>query len=197
MVKLNEVSPIDYSNTSVRDPQSSSINIDQTSTTQSRTLWEQIRTKKWIRIVLLILRSGDTEKTLSTEATTMITTETTTTMITTETTTTMIITTTTTTTIATTTTSADVNEDDKLDIIVGNRLEKTIMIFLNLDDGTFTQSKTVSHEIVASCITTGDINNDGKLDIIATSIDALEITIFYNTGNGKFNNSTENTSLNS
>ncbi|CAF4175566.1 unnamed protein product [Adineta steineri] len=105
MVKLNEVSPVDDNNTSVHDPHSSTINIDETSTTQSRTLWEQIRTKKWMRIVLLILGSEDAEKTLSTEATTMITTATTT-MITTETTTTMIITTTTTTTtIATTTTS--------------------------------------------------------------------------------------------
>ncbi|CAF1030070.1 unnamed protein product [Adineta steineri] len=216
MVKLNEVSPIDYNNTSVRDPQSTSINIDQTSITQSQTLWEQIRTKKWMRIVLLILRSGDAEKTLSTEATTMITTETTT-MVTTTTTTSMItieITTTTGTTTTTTTTttsgscliyyelasfnsatillnsilSADVNEDDKLDIIVGNRLEKTIMIFLNLDDGTFTQSKIFLHEIVLSRITTGDINNDGKLDLIATSSDVPDITIFYNTGNGNFNN---------
>ncbi|CAF4166779.1 unnamed protein product [Adineta steineri] len=139
MVKLNDVSPIDYNNTSARDPQSSSINIDQTATTQSRTLWEQIRTKKWIRIVLPILRSGDTEKTLSTEVTTTITT----TMIipTTEiTTTTTMITATTPTIITTTTTTSgsclihselasfnsinlvfasalvvDVNEDDKLD----------------------------------------------------------------------------------
>ncbi|CAF4207604.1 unnamed protein product [Adineta steineri] len=62
------------------------------------------------------------------------------------------------------------------------------MIFLNLDDGTFTQSKTVSYKFKPSHITTGDINNDGNLDIIAISSDASEITIFYNTGNGNFNN---------
>ncbi|CAF4251721.1 unnamed protein product, partial [Adineta steineri] len=37
MMKSNEVSPIDDNNTSVRDSQSSSINIDQTTTTQSQT----------------------------------------------------------------------------------------------------------------------------------------------------------------
>ncbi|CAF1034323.1 unnamed protein product [Adineta steineri] len=194
MVKLNKVSPIDYNNTSVRDPQSSGINIDQTSIIQSRTLWEQIRTKKWIRIVLLILGSGDAEKTLSTEATTTITatlmitatreTTTTTTIITT--TTTIIITAITTTT---TTTSANVNEDDKLDVIIGNYFEKTIMIFLNRDDGTFTQSKTVSYKFKPSHITTGDINNDDNLDIIVISSDASDITVFYNAGNGNFNNS--------
>ncbi|CAF1238807.1 unnamed protein product [Adineta steineri] len=214
MVKLNEVSPIDDNNTSVRDPQSSSINIDQTATTQSRTFWEQIRTKKWIRIVLPILRSGDTEKTLSTETTTTMitaTTETTTTTITTT-----IITTTTAVMNAateTTTTSGscltytvlarfdrsiisdksillvNINEDTKLDIIVGYDGEETIMIFLNLDDGTFTQSKINSHEIRLSRITTGDINNDGKLDIIAPSSISMEIIVFYNAGNGNFNNS--------
>ncbi|CAF1241750.1 unnamed protein product [Adineta steineri] len=246
MIKLNEVSPMNYNNTSIRDPQSSSINIDQTSTTQLRTLSEQTRTKKWMWIVLPILviiliilmiigpiiiiakRHGDAEKTSSTTAatttiiitatTTATMTTTTTTATTTRTTTTMRLTTRTTTrsttrrTTSTTTGSclvdsvlasfkpstisldsillADVNENDKLDIIVGNRPEKIIMIFLNLGNGTFTQSKTVSHEIEPSRITTGDINNDGKLDIIATSIDAPEITIFYNTGNGNFNNST-------
>ncbi|CAF1205609.1 unnamed protein product [Adineta steineri] len=199
MVKANDVSPIDYNDTS---PQSSSINIDQTSTAQSRTLWEQIRTKKWLRIVLLILRSGDAEKTLSTGTTT------------TETTTATIITTTVVkaATETTTTTSGpcliytvlahfnpsvfveksillvDVNQDAKLDIIVGYDGEETIMIFLNLDDGTFTQSKIVSHEIRSSRITIGDMNNDGKLDIIALSTISMEIIVLYNTGNGNFNN---------
>ncbi|CAF1030052.1 unnamed protein product [Adineta steineri] len=63
------------------------------------------------------------------------------------------------------------------------------MIFLNLDDGTFTQSKTVSYKFKPSHITTGDINNDGKLDIIAISSDEPDITVFYNAGNGNFNNS--------
>ncbi|CAF1013397.1 unnamed protein product [Adineta steineri] len=217
MVKLNKVSPIDYNNTSVRDPQSSGINIDQTSIIQSRTLWEQIRTKKWIRIVLLILGSGDAEKTLSTEATTTITATLMITATRETTTTTTIITTTTTiiiTAITTTTTSgscliytvltsfdstktpfnsllllADVNEDAKLDVIIGNYFEKTIMIFLNRDDGTFTQSKTVSYKFKPSHITTGDINNDDNLDIIVISSDASDITVFYNAGNGNFNNS--------
>ncbi|CAF4193773.1 unnamed protein product, partial [Adineta steineri] len=204
MVKLNEVSPADYNNTSVRDPQSNSINIDQTATTQSRTFWEYIRTKKWMRIVLPILRSGDAEKTLSTEATT-------TTMITVATTTTTSMITIETTTTATTTSGSclidsvllsftsstnslhlillvDINEDTKLDIIVGDYGEKIIMIFLNLHNGAFTQLKIVSHEIEPSSITTGDINNDGKVDIIAPSSISMEIIVFYNAGNGNFNN---------
>ncbi|CAF4000124.1 unnamed protein product [Adineta steineri] len=214
MIKLNEVSPMNYNNTSIRDPQSSSINIDQTSTTQPRTLSEQSRTRKWMWIVLPILRHGDVEKTsLTTAATTtiIITATTTTTTMTTTTATTTTTRTTTRSTTSTTTGSclvdsvlasfkpstisldsillADVNEDDKLDIIVGNRSEKTIMIFLNLGNRIFTQSKTGSHEIVPSHVTTGDINNDGKLDIIATSTYETEITIFYNDGNGNFNNS--------
>ncbi|CAF4196821.1 unnamed protein product [Adineta steineri] len=214
MIKLNEVSPMNYNNTSIRDPQSSSINIDQTSTTQPRTLPEQSRTKKWMWIVLPILRHGDVEKTSLTTAatTTIITTATTTTTTRTITIITTRLTTRSTTRRTTSTTTgsclvdsvlasfkpstisldsillADVNEDDKLDIIVGNRPEKTIMIFLNHDNGTFTQSKTVSHGIVSSHLTTGDINNDGKLDIIATSTYETDITIFYNAGNGNFNN---------
>lgn len=85
---------------------------------------------------------------------------------------------------------ADVNQDNKLDIIVGNYGTNTIGVFLNTGNGTFRSqivyfagTGSISNPNSLSVI---DVNGDNNPDIIVANQGANNVGVFFNTGNGTF-----------
>ena len=91
-------------------------------------------------------------------------------------------------------TTADVNGDNKTDIIVANSFVQanTVGVFLNRGNGTFTNQKTYgtgSHSSPYSVVT-ADVDGDNKLDIVVANHDTNNVGVLLNTGNGTFTNQT-------
>jgi hypothetical protein len=81
----------------------------------------------------------------------------------------------------------DINEDNNEDILIANKHDTHIKIFLNFATGQLADEKMYLTVIGISLIVTGDMNDDGKIDIIGKNR-GNSLTIFYNTGNETFNN---------
>jgi len=60
---------------------------------------------------------------------------------------------------------ADVNGDKNLDIVVANRLDKTVTVLMGAGDGTFRQPATFPLAAAPVAIAVGDLNKDGRPDL--------------------------------
>ena len=91
--------------------------------------------------------------------------------------------------------AADVNNDNKLDIIVGNRYTSNMGIFLNTGNGRFSPQTTYTTGAYSSpsTVVAADVNGGNKLDIILAGALSGRVIVFFDTGNGTF--STQNTYL--
>jgi hypothetical protein len=87
-------------------------------------------------------------------------------------------------------TTADVNGDNKLDVIVAEMYGK-VRIFLNTGNGTFNnQANYATGNLsiaTSSFVTAADLNGDNKPDIIVINADTSIVYVFLNTGTGMFN----------
>ncbi|HZC24909.1 MAG TPA: VCBS repeat-containing protein [Candidatus Binatia bacterium] len=82
---------------------------------------------------------------------------------------------------------ADVNADDKADLLVANEGNATVGVLLGNGDGTFQPVVTYgSGGSGANSLATGDVNGDGKPDVVvATSLSAT-VGVLLGHGNGTF-----------
>ena len=62
--------------------------------------------------------------------------------------------------------TADINGDQKVDIIVRNQSDQNMMIFFNSGNGTFTRADITSGLNFPSVVILADMNIDDKLDIM-------------------------------
>ncbi|CAF1482117.1 unnamed protein product [Rotaria sp. Silwood1] len=87
----------------------------------------------------------------------------------------------------------DFNNDNQLDIIIAQRENKTIRIFLGYGNGAFPTKPTISitSSSLSYSIAVGDFNNDSWLDFAVANYNDNNIGIFLGYGNGSFAN--ENT----
>ncbi|CAF0789803.1 unnamed protein product [Adineta ricciae] len=87
-------------------------------------------------------------------------------------------------------TTADVNNDQRLDIIVVNSGTNNIGIFLGSKNGTFSDQITYSLDVHAqpSSVVILDINNDTYLDIAVANFGSSNIAVLFGDGNGNFGN---------
>jgi hypothetical protein len=80
-------------------------------------------------------------------------------------------------------TTADVNDDNKLDIIAGDCSTGNIGILVNIGNGRFTDQTRYSTEINsyygAQTVAMGDVNGDNKLDIIVASSYGNYVDVFF------------------
>jgi hypothetical protein len=83
-------------------------------------------------------------------------------------------------------TVADINSDNKGDIIVANSGSNSISVLLNTGNGTFTAQATYSTDSGPYSVAAADVNNDNKTDIIVANYGANNFGILLNTGNGTF-----------
>ena len=80
---------------------------------------------------------------------------------------------------------ADINGDNKLDIVADTAQDDIIYLLTNDGNGNFNSSTTFDPNLyVLNGIATGDINGDGKTDIISSGKTGSGYGIFVNTGNG-------------
>ena len=84
-------------------------------------------------------------------------------------------------------TLADLNEDNRLDIIVINYGTSELVILLSSQDRHFvTEKYWTSHGTSPSCVATGYLNNDTALDIAVAYSGRSSIGVFLSDGNGSF-----------
>lgn len=91
-------------------------------------------------------------------------------------------------------TTTDINEDGWMDIYVGNDFHENDYIYINNQDGTFTESFTeyLKHSTRFTMgVDVGDLNNDGKLDLFATDMMPYDASIALKSGGEDSNKVTQ------
>ncbi|CAF4068969.1 unnamed protein product, partial [Adineta steineri] len=83
---------------------------------------------------------------------------------------------------------ADVNQDNKPDIIVGNHGTDSVGVFLNYGNGTFRPQKTYSTGSGSKpySVFVTDVNNDNNPDIVVANSGTNNVGVLLNYGNGTF-----------
>ncbi|CAF2608856.1 unnamed protein product [Rotaria sp. Silwood2] len=82
----------------------------------------------------------------------------------------------------------DLNNDSRLDIVVGNAGSNNVSVFFGYGNGSFTNQITYSTGEMPYSVAVGDINNDNRLDIIVTNYYDNVVSILLGYGNGSFAN---------
>lgn len=82
---------------------------------------------------------------------------------------------------------ADLNGDNKLDIVVGNFSDSNVSVFLGNGDGTFQQPVNYSLSTFPMSVAIGDLNGDGKPDLAVTLFKSNVVSVLLNNGDGTFN----------
>ncbi|MGI4875826.1 MAG: FG-GAP-like repeat-containing protein [Janthinobacterium lividum] len=83
---------------------------------------------------------------------------------------------------------ADVNNDGKLDLLVGIQGSSSVAVRLNDGSGGFSGSTTVSVGGFAFQVATGDVNGDGNIDFVTTNSNASTVSVRLGNGAGGFTN---------
>jgi FG-GAP-like repeat len=74
-------------------------------------------------------------------------------------------------------TTADVNGDNKIDVIVANEGSNTVSVLLNTGNGTFINQMTYSTGSNPFSVTTADVNGDNKTDVIVANFNSNSVGI--------------------
>jgi hypothetical protein len=82
--------------------------------------------------------------------------------------------------------ASDLNADGAPDVVVANRVDDTVKVFLGLGDGTFKLPKTYAAGRRTWTVTVADVTGDGKQDIITVNKGDNSISILCNNGDGTF-----------
>jgi hypothetical protein len=81
---------------------------------------------------------------------------------------------------------ADFNGDGKPDFAVTDGLGKSVVVYLNKGDGSFSSPVSTALQIsnTVGSIVTGDFNEDGKLDVIVGTVAGINQNEIFLSGNG-------------
>ena len=83
--------------------------------------------------------------------------------------------------------ASDLNNDDRVDIIVTENRSGGIGILLGYGNGSFTKARMYSFESSGlKSVAVGDWDNDGRLDLIVVDSDADSVEVFFGYGDGTF-----------
>lgn len=82
----------------------------------------------------------------------------------------------------------DVNQDDKLDLVVANSNKSNIGVFLNIGNGTFFPQNMyfTGNNSSPQCVSVVDLTGDSKPEIIFVDYNENNVGILVNIGNGQF-----------
>ncbi|PAY17972.1 hypothetical protein CKO51_18350 [Rhodopirellula sp. SM50] len=81
---------------------------------------------------------------------------------------------------------ADLNDDQNLDLIFGDRIDHSVSVMLGNGDGTFADELVESISIEADAIVVGDINKDSNLDLLVGDFGGVQLTVLLGDGAGDF-----------
>jgi hypothetical protein len=82
--------------------------------------------------------------------------------------------------------SADLNGDQKLDIVVANCLGNNLTVFRRMPDGTFAVDTVLSSDAEPVSVCLVDINEDGYKDLAVALFGCSWISVYLNDGHGEF-----------
>ncbi|CAF4098156.1 unnamed protein product, partial [Adineta steineri] len=85
-------------------------------------------------------------------------------------------------------TIADLNKDNRPDLVIANSNRNYIAIFIQNNNGSFGQQTTYPTGVYGSMwtVVVGDFNNDGQIDLVATLLLRQQVIIWVGIGNGTF-----------
>jgi hypothetical protein len=81
---------------------------------------------------------------------------------------------------------ADLNGDGKNDVVVSNKYDGDVSVFLGYGDGTFQTPVTYGTASFPSSVAIGDLNGDGKPDLAVANQTSSSVSVLLNNGNGTF-----------
>ncbi|HEY1011301.1 MAG TPA: VCBS repeat-containing protein, partial [Herpetosiphonaceae bacterium] len=82
--------------------------------------------------------------------------------------------------------TGDLNQDDKLDLVVAGRADNQLLIYLGVGDGTFVRGTTLAVSPDSLDVKLGDFNGDGRLDAVITSKTFNAVEVRLGRGDGTF-----------
>ena len=82
--------------------------------------------------------------------------------------------------------SGDVNNDQKLDLVVACGKSRSIAVLLGKGDGQFAAASSITVSDPPHEIALGDVNLDGKLDLAVATHDSYGVLLLRGDGNGGF-----------
>jgi hypothetical protein len=82
--------------------------------------------------------------------------------------------------------AADVNGDNKLDLISANYMASTLSVLTNNGSGGFVLAATLNVGANPTAVTATDVNGDSKMDLISANYSASTLTVLTNNGSGGF-----------
>lgn len=84
--------------------------------------------------------------------------------------------------------TADFNNDQLMDIVVGDTNSNILGIYFSYGNGTFSEQMTISLESgpALDSLAVGDFNNDNHLDIAILILESIDLVIYLGYGNGSF-----------
>lgn len=80
----------------------------------------------------------------------------------------------------------DLNNDARDDVVVANRGDRTLSVFLGDGQGGVTSRPTVSLPAAPSGVARGDFDQDGRIDLVVALPEANQIALLRGFGNGTF-----------
>ena len=80
----------------------------------------------------------------------------------------------------------DLNNDDRIDIVVVNSGSNSIGIFLGYGNNSFTYQTTYLTDVYPLSVAVGHFNNDIQLDIVVANSLSDSVSVFLGYGNGSF-----------
>ncbi|MBD3359795.1 MAG: hypothetical protein GF365_03775, partial [Candidatus Buchananbacteria bacterium] len=87
--------------------------------------------------------------------------------------------------------SADLNNDNNLDLITANRQPNNVSVLLANGDGTFQAKVDYNTDTSPIWVEAADLNNDNNLDLITANQTADSISVLLGNGDGTFQSSVE------
>jgi hypothetical protein len=88
--------------------------------------------------------------------------------------------------------AADVNGDNKVDLICANYVTGTLTVWTNNGSGVFTISLTIMVGNQPISLLAADLNGDGRMDLVCANFGSGTLTVLTNNGGGGFATATLN-----
>lgn len=82
--------------------------------------------------------------------------------------------------------TADVNNDGKVDILIGDNTGANLNVFIGNGNGFFQGARSYKVGATPNSISTGDLNEDGIIDVVVGTLSSNSISVLFGNSDGSF-----------